>query len=352
MAAVVSVAWAQGHPQTDTKITAVVDEAPPFAMKDADGHLEGFSIDLWNAVSDRLGLQTSFLLAPDVHRLYDTLRDKKADVIIEPTVPTKELDDQFDFSYPVLNAGYLVVVRDTGQSQTDNPLVDLMHILISPVLLLWLGFVLLFVLVPAHIFWFFDRGTEDSISPEKSYFPGILHAMVWSMTALVSQVQQLPRHTVARALGLVWMFIGVVFIAFYTAQMTAALTVQQIRGAINGPEDLPGKLVAAWSGSHATDVAQEIGARVKRFKTIGEVFDAVTSSKVDAAVVTASLARYQVNHEGADNVVIVGNEFHRHDFGFVLPLDSELRRKLDDVLIGLQEDGTYEQIYNKWFGAS
>jgi polar amino acid transport system substrate-binding protein len=352
MAALVSGAWAQGHPQTGGAVTAVVDEAPPFAMKGEDGQLSGFSIDLWNAVADKLNLKTSFLLAPDVHRLYDVLREKKADVIIEPTVPTKELDDQFDFSYPVLNAGYLVVIRDTGQSQTDNPLIDLLHIVISPVLLLWLGFVLIFVLLPAHLFWFFDRGTEDSISPGKAYFPGILHAIVWSMTALVSQVQQLPRHTIARALGLVWMFVGVVFIAFYTAQMTAALTVQQIHGAINGPEDLPGKLVGAWSGSHSADVALELRARVKRFKTIEEVFAAVEAKKVDAAVVTASLARYHTNHEGVGRLVTVGEEFHRHDFGFILPLDSDLRRKIDDVMIGLKEDGTYEEIYNKWFGGS
>ncbi|HLL80196.1 MAG TPA: hypothetical protein VKT25_11890, partial [Ktedonobacteraceae bacterium] len=69
-------------------------------------------------------------------------------------------------------------------------------------LLTWLGFVVVFVLVPAHLFWLLDRGHEGSISPNKTYFPGILHSMVWSMTALCSQVQQLPRHPIARVIGL------------------------------------------------------------------------------------------------------------------------------------------------------
>jgi len=352
MAALAHGAWAQGRAPAGGTVTVAVDEAPPFAMKGDDRQVSGFSIDLWNAVADTLDLKTTLILAPDVHRLYDLLREKKADIVIEPTVPTKELDDQFDFSYPVINAGYLVVVKDTGQSQTDSPLFDLMHILISPVLLIWLGFVVVFVLVPAHLFWFLDRGSEGSISPGKGYFPGILHAMVWSMTALVSQVQQLPRHAIARVLGLVWMFVGVVFIAFYTAQMTAALTVQQIRGEINGPADLTSKLVGAWTGSHDVDVAQDYGAKVKHFKTIEEVFDAVVAGKIRAAVVSAPLARYQASHDGAGKIATVGEEFHRHDFGFILSLNSDLRRKLDDALIGLKEDGTYDQIYAKWFGGN
>jgi ABC-type amino acid transport substrate-binding protein len=35
-----------------------------------------------------------------------------------------------------------------------------------------------------------------------------------------------------------------------------------------------------------------------------------------------------------------------------LSLNSDLRRKLDDALIGLKEDGTYDQIYAKWFGGN
>ncbi|HLL80195.1 MAG TPA: transporter substrate-binding domain-containing protein [Ktedonobacteraceae bacterium] len=121
MATLAHGAWAQGRAPASRTVTAAVDEAPPFAMKGDDGQVSGFSVELWNAVADRLDFKTSLILAPDVHRLYDLLHTGKADIVIEPTVPTKLLDDQFDFSYPVINAGYLVVVKDTGQSQTDYP---------------------------------------------------------------------------------------------------------------------------------------------------------------------------------------------------------------------------------------
>ena len=44
----------------------------------------------------------------------------------------------------------------------------------------------------------------------------------------------MPRQWIARGLAILWMFASVVFIASYTAQLTTTLTVEQIRGAIEG----------------------------------------------------------------------------------------------------------------------
>ena len=60
------------------------------------------------------------------------------------------------------------------------------------------------------------------------------------------------------------MFVGVVFVAFYTAQLAATLTVQQIQGGINGPEDLPGKKVATTRGSTAAAAVGELRAEWSR----------------------------------------------------------------------------------------
>jgi polar amino acid transport system substrate-binding protein len=47
------------------------------------------------------------------------------------------------------------------------------------------------------------------------------------------------------------MFTAVVFVAYFTAGLTATLTVQQIQGVINGPEELPGRRVGTTRGSTA-----------------------------------------------------------------------------------------------------
>ena len=77
----------------------------------------------------------------------------------------------------------------------------------------------------------------------------------------------MPRQWIARGLAILWMFASVVFIASYTAQLTTTLTVEQIRGAIEGPDDLPGKQIATITSSIATVYLREQKVEVQEFPT-------------------------------------------------------------------------------------
>jgi len=80
------------------------------------------------------------------------------------------------------------------------------------------------------------------------------------------------------------------------------------------------------------------------------VYSALLSGKVDAVVLPAPVVRYYAAHDGVGKVRIVGPEFRKSDAAFVLPLDSPLRRKVNSALVTLHDDGTYQRIYEKWFG--
>lgn len=43
--------------------------------------------------------------------------------------------------------------------------------------------------------------------------------MWWAAGTLATQAEQMPRHWFARVLAILWMFVGVVFVAYYTAQL-------------------------------------------------------------------------------------------------------------------------------------
>ena len=49
-------------------------------------------------------------------------------------------------------------------------------------------------------------------------------------------------------------------------------------------------------------------------------------------------------------VSVVGPEIRRQEIGFVFQ-DSPLRKRVGRALIALREDGTYQQIYERWFGS-
>ena len=323
---------------------------PPFVIKEGD-QLTGFSIDLWNEIATRLKLTTNYQDMHDAGTLLASLRSKTVDVIVSGLFYSSERDREFDFSYPIMEAGLQVMVRDEGGGAVPTPLKDVFNLLFSRSALVWLGVAVIIVILPAHLLWLLDRGNEDGASPARGYFPGIFHALNWAITALVSQVQTLPHQWLARIIGLVWMFAGVVFIALYTAELTATLTVEQIRGAINGPGDLPGKKVATIKESTAASYLRGIKAEVQEYPTAEEMYQALLDRKADAVLLGAAGLRYYASHDGTGRVKVVGPEFNRNDVGFVFQLGDPLRRRVSSVIVAMREDGTYQKYYEKWFGS-
>lgn len=318
-------------------------------IKEGD-QLTGFSVDLWNEIAARLKIKTNYQEVSDVDTLLAPLRTKSADVAVTGFFYSTERDREFDYSYPIMEAGLQVMVRDEGGEAVPAPLREVFDLLFSWSAVIWLSVAGLIIIVPAHLIWLLDRGNEEGASPDKRYVPGIFHALTWATTALVSQVQTLPVHWLARFLGLIWMFAGVVFVALYTAELTATLTVERIQGTINGPRDLPGKKVATIAHGTAATYLRDIKADVLEFQTPDGMYQALLDGKADAVLWAAPSLRYFAAHDGAGQVKTVGPEFKRNDIGFLFQLGDPLRRRVSSVLIATREDGTYEQIYQKWFG--
>ncbi len=323
---------------------------PPFVMQKGD-QLTGFSVDLLEEIAKRLKRKPSYKLAPDTKSCIELVRSGNADIGVSGIYFTTERDKIVDYTYPILEVGLQVMVRDSGRGAQSRPLRDWPTLLFSRSAVVWLFAALVAILIPAHVLWLLDRRNEDGVSPTKKYLPGIFHTMLWAATALVSQVQVMPRQWLARVVGLLWMFAGVVFVALYTAQLTALLTVEEIRGTINGPGDLPGRRVATLAESTSAVYLRKIEADVQEFPSTDEMYQALLDEKVDAVLLGSASLKYYSTHEGRGRVKLVGPEFDKNDVGFVVPLDSSLRKRVSNQLLELHEDGTYRRIYAKWFGS-
>ncbi len=322
---------------------------PPLVMEQ-NGSLTGFSIDLWNAIAARLKRKTIYQIAPDVSALQEAMQSKTADITLALFI-TSARDEVFDFSYPTLEAGLQIMVRDTHPtSATENPLWAMLRLIFSRTTVAWLGMALFLVLIPAHVVWLLERRREDSAISRRNYFPGIFEAAYWALSTLTTQAEAMPRQWLSRILSVLWMFAGVVFVAFYTAQLTTTLTVEQIRGAIEGPDDLPGKQVATIAHSLAVDYLREHHAEVVEYSTIDQLFKALQDKKVDAVVTGAPILRYYAAHEGKGQVKMVGSEINVAPVAIMVQLNSPLRKRIDIALLALRENGSYQQLYDKWFG--
>jgi polar amino acid transport system substrate-binding protein len=209
--------------------------------------------------------------------------------------------------------------------------------------------VLLVSLVPAHIVWFAERHHEDVIIPTKHYFPGIFHAAWWAAGTLATQADAMPKSVLARLMAVLWMFTGVVFVAYFTAQVTASLTVQQLKGSIKGPDDLPGKRVATTKASTSAAYLRDKHAQVQEFEKIDDAYEALNKDEADAVVFDSPVLLYHASHEGKGKVQVVGGVFRKESYGIVVLPNSPLRKSIDSALLGLKEDGNYQDLYDKWF---
>lgn len=123
----------------------------------------------------------------------------------------------------------------------------------------------------------------------------------------------------------------------------------QDRSGIKGPEDLAGKRIATTRGSTAAAFLREIKADVHVFANIRSVYSALLDNKVDAVVFDAPVLWYYAANEGNGRVAMSGPLFHTENYGLVFPQNSPLCKRVNDALVALREDGTYQRLYDKWF---
>ncbi len=323
---------------------------PPMVVE-RDGALTGFSIELWNEIASRLKLTTNYRVQPDVRALLEDVRSGHSSLGVAAISITSAREAEFDFSQPIMNAGLQIMVRGQGKDGESSPLHDLMSLLFSWTSLAWLGIAVMLILVPAHIVWFFERGHKDGIIPTRDYIPGIFYALFWAAGTLATQAEAAPRHWVGRIFAVLWMFTGLVFVALYTAQLAATLTVQQIGGGINGPNDLSGRKVAVTRGSTAAGVVRDLQAHVTEVGQIDEAYDALLNKSVDAVVFDSPVLLYYAANEGKGRVTTVGASFRKEDYGIAFPRGNGLRHEVNVTLLKMREDGAYQRIYDKWFAS-
>jgi len=224
--------------------------------------------------------------------------------------------------------------------------------LFSTTVLLYALAVALILFLMAHLVWWFERRNPTGMLTHRSYFPGIFEACWWAASTLATQADQMPRAAMARIIAVVWMFMSVVFIAYFTAAVTSSLTVQQLRGDINGPEDLPGKRVGSIHGSTSAEYLRQRNLEPIEFAKIEEAYQALENHQIDAVVYDTPILLYYTAHDGKGKAQTVGAMFRKENYGIVFPSNSPLRKRVNEALLKLKENGAYDQLYTKWFGGA
>ena len=139
--------------------------------------------------------------------------------------------------------------------------------------------------------------------------------------------------------------------AYFIAGATAAVTLAELRGTVEGPGDLPGMQVATVRGSTAADYLSDEGMTPSEFDHIEEAAKALKESRVDAVVFDAPVLLHYASQKSKGRMKTVGLVFQKESYGIAVQTGSPYRETINQALLKLREDGTYQRIYNRWFGS-
>jgi polar amino acid transport system substrate-binding protein len=330
-------------------VTVATHDMAPF-VDSAKAIKSGFSVDILDQIAKRQGWDLTYLDVGGVGDQLKAVADGRADAAAGAVSITAERSQIFDFSQPTLNAGLQIAVP-AGATERNSPgLVDFLKLLFSKSILVWLGAALVLTVIPAHIIWLVERGHADSMV-SKSYFPGIFQAFGWGLGMLAAAPDDAPRHWIARAMAVVWAFVSIIFVAYYTATLTANLTVEQFDSQIHSPSDLVGKKVCTVAKTTSASFLRTLGVTPTEVPSIDVCFNGIRDRSFDAVVYDAPVLRYHVANDGAGVMALAGPVFQNEDYGIAFRNGSDLRKEADEALLSMREDGTYELIKQKWFGS-
>lgn len=119
-------------------------------------------------------------------------------------------------------------------------------------------------------------------------------------------------------------------------------------------DDLEGKRIATQSGTTGYDWAVENipGADVIPYDEMTAVFAALQGNQADAIVADLPVVQYYVNTAYTD-MEVMAEIPTGEQYAIVVSKDNPaLTQQLNEALAELKANGIYDEIYEKWFGAS
>ena len=342
---------AHAEPRT---VTVATYNLEPFVITEdggTGGVKYGFTIDLLNEIGKRTGWTYEYLDAGSVKGVLQSVADGQGDLGAADISITADREKRFDFTQPIIAAGLQIIVPAHTTQRVQPGLVDFLKLLFSHTMAVWLLAALALTVVPAHIIWFMERGDAESMVDRK-YFPGIFQAFGWGLGMLAAAPFDPPRQWPIRMVTVLWTFVSIIFVAYYTAILTSNLTVATIESQIGTPADLLGKQVCTVANTTSPPSLDRLGVSYTGLPKIEDCYAGLKNDTFDAVVYDAPVLEYYVTHSGAGIAAMAGPIFKDEDYGIVFPIGSKLKEEADGALLSMEEDGSYDLIKQKWFGST
>lgn len=340
-------------PATPQKIRVVTRNVEPFSFEQ-DGKRVGFAMELWENVARESGFQYEVQVVGTPQEMIDALVNKTADAGVGALSVTSKREEIIDFSQPFYESGFQILVSGTTATLTDT-IVSLVAGLLNWKLIGMFMLLVFTMLVISHLVWMCEHRINEEMWP-KNYIAGMWESFWWTISTLLvgGADNKGPIGVGGRIVAILWMLLSIVLVSLLTASFTTTMTVNTLKGGINGPQDLPDKKVATIGGSSSekwlNDRPADRKSTVVPFKTLTECIEALKKKDVEAVVYDAPMLQYALQKNPDEKLQLVEGIFVPSNYAIAFQQDSPLREKVNQALLSLYEGGIRDKLKDEWFG--
>jgi ABC-type amino acid transport substrate-binding protein len=319
----------------------------PASMKSADGQWEGFSIELWHGVAQKLGVQYELREYRSLGEILAAVENRELDVITAMAV-TKQREMLMDFSHPFLRSGSAIAV---AAESTGPSWLRITEHLVSLDFLAVIGILILLWLAAGAFMWLFERSSNPEMFGGGTV-KGLGHGIWWAVVTMttVGYGDKAPKTFGGRIVALVWMLTSIILIASFTATITTSLTVGELSGKVRGPRDLPNVRVGSLFQSPILDTLSDRGIAVLGFSNERDGLQALVENQIDAFVYNELVLKYLVKTEFPARVHVLAGTFDHYYVSMGLPSGSPLREQLNRALLEIMSGDDWLRLMERYVG--
>ncbi|WP_166417208.1 transporter substrate-binding domain-containing protein [Cochlodiniinecator piscidefendens] len=318
---------------------------PPFSMVE-NGVETGFSIDLITALMAESGQSFEIIRTDSFAEMLSLVETGEADAAAANISITAEREAIMDFTQPIFGSGLQIMTHSTNSSGWGS----VFAVFASGEVLFAILFAFGLLLGGGMLMWLLERKHQPyfDLAPGEATFP----AFWWALNLIVNGgfEERVPRSPLGRILGIFMVLSSLFFVSVFVAKITAALTINAIQSTVTSVNDLYDQQVGTIEGSTASAFLSSRDIAHIRYSDLDSMLEAFEANSLNAVVFDAPILAYYIAQQNDQKAGLTGRVFMPENYGIALPAGSTQAEQLNRGLLRLRENGTYEEIREKWFG--
>ena len=320
---------------------------PPFVIH-RESPPKGISVEIWQEIAEGEGWQYELIPQEGLQSSLDAVSTGELDVLIGPIGITATRFQNVVFTQPYFSADISLMVP-----QQPPTLWSKVKPLFQEALFYSLGALFLALFTVGNLLWLVEHKENTEQFPS-DYPRGVGSGMWFSLVTLttVGYGDKAPVTKAGKFIASVWMLITMVTASSLTAGLAAAFSISlsgETTEEFRRPEDIKDVPIAVVANTIGADWGKYYHANIVETNNFREAIQLLVDEEVNGVIFNIPFAEYYLQQNPKQPFKLVDFALASQNYGFVLPQESPIRRRLNVKLLQMQETGQVQAIKDKWY---